>query len=835
MASPLSGSVLDEVELVVVETDDLSLYIKGKPFHPRYESLKQYRGLAKYRNETMQFLFKGEKIESVKVYDVHEEELLDVHQHPPIFFENGIYQIVVSSKKGRTLQFYHEHPSLRNAVGLVGREPNQLLMGNLKFTNEVGLTTFEIRDNGRRLLEMTLEIYPTKLDYKQDYKKLLEEVNEEVYNLAFHFIKKTYLDASSIVSHNPSLSEFYHLLDVQFDHFLQALNLIERQPHHQLETVYEKVRGDQLKRLDSKSRRYLQKRPQHFQDVPNGISIGNRTVMPTSGLNVKKAMSFDTLENRSLRWMMDRLIHRLRDLIVKVRRPNTPYEKKVDQDLVLRMDGMKKRLETRLRQPFWQSIGKLDRSVMSLVMQMKPGYNEAYQIFLIVTRGLTLWGQIYKMSVKDIAVLYEYWTFLKLGQILSKKYEQVSQNIVKVTTGGLFVDLDQSKSASRVFRHPLTGEKITLQFQSLDRSLPTASQKPDTMLSIKKKGKTFTYNFIFDAKYRIDFAAEGSYYQKRYESPGPLEEDINTMHRYRDALVAEQGGPYERTAFGAYVLFPLFAEDEFDNHPFYKSIDKVNIGGFPFLPNTTGMVEQFLERLIEKSHEEIQKEGILPRGTKEDWQTSLEEKVLVGTVRDQNRYVAHLRDKFYHIPVKQLKHGWQEAEYIALYLPKRRFKEFGVSLYGKIINVEIKPRKEITSLPSRNQENYAVFEVEGWKKLNQPIHPVGYGVWDYTMTTLNILKEAKELPELFIKSKDELTLWRILRRFNQQPKTELDDKELSRATKILSYSIKDMNIRLNRQKGRIEIRKGAKGKEVPIEWLQKQPSGVFKEIVELLY
>ena len=53
---------------------------------------------------------------------------------------------------------------------------------------------------------------------------------------------------------------------------------------------------------------------------------------------------------------------------------------------------------------------------------MAPGYRDAYQIFLTVSKGLALQGKIYQMSVKDVATLYEYWTFLKLGQILSKKY-----------------------------------------------------------------------------------------------------------------------------------------------------------------------------------------------------------------------------------------------------------------------------------------------------------------------------------------------------------------------------------------------------------------------------
>ncbi|WP_410745442.1 hypothetical protein, partial [Clostridium neonatale] len=53
--------------------------------------------------------------------------------------------------------------------------------------------------------------------------------------------------------------------------------------------------------------------------------------------------------------------------------------------------------------------------------------------------------------------------------------------------------------------------------------------------------------------------------------------------------------------FGAFVLFPYDNEEEFKNHKFYESIEKVNVGAFPFLPSTTGLMENFLDELINES------------------------------------------------------------------------------------------------------------------------------------------------------------------------------------------------------------------------------------------
>lgn len=836
MALPPSGSDVNEFELVVIETPELSLYIKGKPYHQRYESLREYRDRSKFHDEKMYFFADGPDVDRIEVFDIREGDLVSGCELPPIFFENGVYQLVVSSKTGKTLHFHHEHPKLRKSVGPIGKGTQALLMGNLQFTNEVGYTTFSIHDGEQQLLEVTMEIFPTKLDYKEDYRDLLDEVNKEIYNLAYHFVKKTYLSASAIESKQPSWSEFYRLIDEHFSGFLRAIRRIEQQPHHELKTTHRKVRGDQLRRLDSHARRYLNKRPRLFQAVSHGIPIGDQVVMPTHGLVAKKDLSFDTLENRFVKWMMRRIVDKLGDLYLKVNDARNPY-KKVDDDPQLneKLVGMKGMLEKRLKSPFWRNLGELDRSITSLVLQMKTGYKEAYQIYLIVSRGLTLRGQLYKMSVKDVATLYEYWTFLKLGQILSAKYEPVSQNVVKVTHHGLFVDLDQSKSAKRVFRHPQTGERIELLFQNHNGKLPTVGQIPDTTLQLQKKGKDFTYHFIFDAKYRIDFAAKGSHYQHQYVSPGPLEEDVNTMHRYRDALVVEQNGPYERMAFGAYVLFPGFNEDRYENHHFYKSIDEVNIGGFPFLPQSTRLVEQFLEHLIDKSPEEIQQEGILPRGAKEDWESSLEKKVLVGLVKDRRRFEVHWKERFYHIPVKQLSKGWQEAKYVALYLPQRVSTEHnGIYFYGKVENISIKRRDQIVGLPSKNQEEYAVIGVDGWLRLDHVIPPVGYGVRVYTMTTLQTLKQAKELPELFMKSSEEVTLWRMMRRLSDRVQTKLNNSYLDQATGIQAYRIKHLTLKIDLDRKMLFVEDQAHQQELPLEWLNRQPSKVFKTISGIL-
>lgn len=300
-----------------------------------------------------------------------------------------------------------------------------------------------------------------------------------------------------------------------------------------------------------------------------------------------------------------------------------------------------------------------------------------------------------------------------------------------------------------------------------------------------------------------------------------MEEDINTMHRYRDSIVAADGGPYERTAFGAYVLFPWWNEEMYQDHRFYKSIEKVNIGGLPFLPNATELVERFVERLIDLSPEEIQRDGILPKGALEEWRSGLEEKVLVGLVTSAEDYRMFLQESCYRIAADRLKKGWQEAKYVALYARAGVAKENGVLVYGEIDEVEF-------------EGSVAVFKVVHWISCNPVIRPVHYGIASYAMTTFQALKEASELPELFMKSKEELVLWRMLRRVSDEIQIELDDRDIGRASRVKEYRLKDISVKLDVAKQQVVFEKAGEERILFSNEILKNPAGVFKKLIEIL-
>lgn len=758
MGSLPSGS-LKNIDLLCIETNAFTLVVKGDLNLDRYQnSFVPYSIEDKMRFGVEVFgLIDGAQTE---VFDVRKGELVTFSGQdlPPIFFENGYYQIIIEPVIGRELSFYHEYAPFKEAVTKTKRL--NFLSGTLHFQNEVGFSSFEIREGDKALLDVLIEVFPTKLDYKTDYKELLFGVQEELYNLAYQFVQRTYVFGEAKYYKDPTLGEFFRLFSTHIENYKKAIDQIERMPHHQLTKNYTEVRGERLRKQDSRSYAYLRRNARQFVEMPNGkgVNIAGKNMMPTKGLLIKKEQTFDTIENRYVKWTIQRIMSRLHALIEIIEKAIKSKDKThvISLDLVMSLKKIEHRMQSRLNSPFWRSIGQLDRSVNSLVLQMASGYREVHQIYAILAQSIVLQGELYKMSLKNIWQLYEYWTFLKIGQILSETCIGLTQNVIKFNSNGLYVNLTSGQRVERTFKHKITGETITLIYQyDSGKRTPTVQQKPDSMLSIAKKGKNYEFQYIFDAKYKIDF--------NNTSGPAPQQEDINTMHRYRDAIVVANKGAYERTAFGAYVLFPWKDLKGFQHHPLYKSIEAVNIGGLPFLPNATDIVSEVINNLLNKNGDELLKEGILPIGMLEPKNTSSDNIVLFIKVDSYN-----FKEREIVVLIKDLPKAYSEAAWLVLFIETESRIE-----HGKIAAI-----KETLDL--------VVFEVDTWIT-HTDISVEGVMVVENFMTTKVNLFEANRLEDLFVRSEVEVTAWRALRRVSNDIVVELNSPLLTDESIVTAF------------------------------------------------
>jgi hypothetical protein len=381
----------------------------------------------------------------------------------------------------------------------------------------------------------------------------------------------------------------------------------------------------------------------------------------------------------------------------------------------------------------------------------------------------------------------------------------VKNNIIELDYSGINVTLSQGASAEVEYQNPITGENFTLSYNRASGDSITTNQKPDNILSLSKNDSDNQYKFIFDAKYRLNNAEEGTGYGKRYNGiPGPEESDINTMHRYRDAVAAEMGEDYRRTMVGAYVLFPYHDQEKFKEHKFYQSIVQVNIGAFPFLPGSTELLADFLENIIDESAQSNFERNLLPAAA-DEFRPEPEFKVdlLLGSLRSKKQLKYLLDNKLYYLPLQQSVLNYN-LEYIAIFQSKAKFgRESGVRYYGKIKNKKIIKREEI-DFPSNSKnsdQDYLLFEVESWQQLGKKIKAEGYGVsGSHIYSNLMLLKKADTLPELSIRSLKEWRLWLELKRLKENIKLKFKNNNLDQNKEIEGFKIGEVTIKFKEDK-----------------------------------
>ena len=425
---------------------------------------------------------------------------------------------------------------------------------------------------------------------------------------------------------------------------------------------------------------------------------------------------------------------------------------------------MTKGIRRRINTGFFSEVTAFPANTgMSLVFSMAPGYRELFRCYQMLLHGLSITGSIFNISEKDISLLYEYWCFIKLNSIMKEKYELVTQNFIKTDFNGLTVSLRKGVKSEVKYRNPKNGEIIRLSYNQNKINMPTVSQKPDNILTLMKKGSDCEYEYVFDAKYKINPALENTDYKQYYKTPGPQEEDINTMHRYRDAIVSDKNEDlnFKRSMFGAYVLFPYNNNEEYRNHHFFKSIEKVNIGGLPFLPSNTEMVTEILDDLINDSPDAAFERATLPEGiekrlAKVDWNRR---DVLIGFVKDEEQFNTCYDNKFYYTYCKNISDERFPLLYIAMYT-----KTTGITCYGEIRTTQIIPRRDIPCKTSDSNEMCYRFNVVKWTELPVAIKPESYGPNPISYTNLFLLEHSSAYPELHFRNEAEYRLFSEMKR-----------------------------------------------------------------------
>ena len=166
----------------------------------------------------------------------------------------------------------------------------------------------------------------------------------------------------------------------------------------------------------------------------------------------------------------------------------------------------------------------------------------------------------------------------------------------------------------------------------------TTEQRPDIVLYVRpSKEEKFRLTYLYDAKYRV---------KDEKDADVPLEDTLNQMHRYRDAIyfdIDEHERPKGKEVIGGYILFPgRGEEDSVIQQKYYKSIEKVNIGAFPLLPKKDGepyevecsLLKEHLYKVIRQQHSYEQiKDSIPQKGLRYEDASDGADVVLISKIR----------------------------------------------------------------------------------------------------------------------------------------------------------------------------------------------------------
>lgn len=667
----------------------------------------------------------------------------------PCFFENGKYQLILENKDNSLYEIFHMDNKINDYFEKVGN----CLIGIIDFSSDIGYSTFSLCKNGKNILFFTIEVFPSKLDYYKDYKEIIREINEEISSLAFELIGKTYLSAKLKETKHQTNLEFINILKVIFDDLEKAIKRIEKNPKHNLESLYRVTDTYKAKRVSRNTISYIKKHPNVLIEDKSGfIKLGDRSFITNKVIEERKRTTTNIYENQFAKYIIKRIIKRLKNIeknIITVYNENTSYLSFVAEKRTL--------LEKHLRINFRNIDDLKGKKTMSLVFQMAPGYKELYKKYMMLNKGLSLGQDLYKITPKKLYSLYEIWCYIKIHNILEELgYKVEEYGILKYRDNGIYFSLLQDEKAKMVYSN--SKNKLELWYNK-SYSSPTTRQRPDTVLCIKKLNSKDSRIYIFDAKYRVNVDSNGN--------AGPMEEDINVMHRYRDAIVSKLDNSFQfkYETFGAYVMFPYGDEKKFITNKFYKSIEEVNIGAFPMLPGSTKLITRHLQNIINQSDLEAKSERILI-DEYDDYAKFKLENVMVVNVKDKEHFKVYKEYLFYHIPEKHLKDVRLGVEYLAFYQSKKSFgDEAGIKYFGRIKTIDKYKRKECIELPSRKaagDEIYTRINLEYIKEIKK-VEPIQAGTQLVTYTTLYLLLNAENMHELKLKSNLEINVYKKLK------------------------------------------------------------------------
>ena len=695
-------------------------------------------------------------------------------QEGPALFEDASYHVILHPVKPARVKLISRDPGVITSSS-VGPSGDRLSVVN--FRGQVGYSLFEVWVDGVPEFDVEVEVFPTKIDYKSDYDAMLAELTDFFTGLALEYLRATYRLGKSVRVPQPSHIEWLTILRQVIGQLEQALRRIARYPSRRLIRSPELTRVEKLRRVDGAMRR----------TILRGKGKGGYIRLPVPGdvayvreyVGAQTAIeSLDTPEHRWLKTQLEEIRSRVARLALEERRRLEALQQskgkskgRRSERIVAELEEIEARITSLLRlEPLTEARGEPPANFSSLLLQASPGYREAYVTCLILRLGLRIEGGPFRLSVKDISALYEYWCYLAVVRLVAceLRADLDPSDFLRVTPRGLRVELEAGKSKSLTLsgrgKAGAGSRMISLTYHPAFDS-PTGRQLPDVGLSIAVEGWKETFELIMDAKYRLDTSPA---YVGQHGTPGPPEDAVNVLHRYRDAILVSlaPGQPRDkRSVIMGVALFPFQdPSGEYERHTFFRSLDEVGIGALPFLPSRQDYVADFLRQLLFQSGWSLADRVLDHRAAIERarWMREAAQPALIAVIRPGVGQLEWIKEnRLYYAPLPRLGKRKFSARWVALYQGRKdRGGQTGaVTHEAEVVAVDVKPRGAIKTpwAPSRPDELCVVYTLSEVREREHPI-PIYHGMRWFRWASRLSLSRAREGSELYLETEPE---WRL--------------------------------------------------------------------------
>lgn len=442
----------------------------------------------------------------------------------------------------------------------------------------VGTLSLPIFSHDSERGEVRIEVQSIKTGYRKDYRDMLEYITVKCTDLLMQANSPVSQHFESDYTSNSSPESLYQKFAfvnsiLNSDEFIESIHRVISAPAtrwHEYERKIDIRKASRLKRaniqqLASERNRVALPIDHQFSEV--GIKSFPREITA-----INKYDSVDTQENRFIKHVLSVFVKFCSDINTK----SEPGTKLFNES-----NSLLKSLESHLNHSFFKKISNPETlRINSPILQRKEGYREILRIWLMFDLAAKLiWkagDDIYDGGKKDVALLYEYWVFFVLLDLLQEIFSIEAKSILELiqpTSDGLNLIIKEGNhiALEGIYNGP---RKLNVRF-SYNRSFKgksryprsgswTLPMRPDYSLSLWPYGisevvseeQELIVHLHFDAKYKIetsiqsmldqqdeDLDLEDLNEEKRQNRQGIYKNaDLLKMHAYKDAIRRTGGG-----------------------------------------------------------------------------------------------------------------------------------------------------------------------------------------------------------------------------------------------------------------------------------------------------